>query len=145
MQKDKFGCYEVTFYYNEPANKKNYEFRKYVNSKNIKKLGGMYALYCEEDSCIIFRKSEYLRDRSYKKFSEGLCKDSISCSNSYYTQPIENTSQISNIAAKYDCSIVMRYVENQSKTYNLPHHIDKSKLTEEEFQTLRKLIKKGLS
>ena len=38
MLKDSFGCYEVTFYYNEPANKKNYEFRKYVNSKNIKKI-----------------------------------------------------------------------------------------------------------
>ena len=135
MLKDKFGCYEVTFYYYEPANKKNYEFRKYVNSKNIKNLGGMYALYCEEDSCIIFRKSEYLRDRSYKKFSEGLCEDSISCSNL-------NDEELIPIAV-YESNNCM-HINKVKRYYSLPGKIDITKLTEEEFETLRNLIKKGL-
>ena len=137
MLKDSFGCYEVTFYYNEPANKKNYEFRKYVNSKIIKKLGGMYALYCEEDSCIIFRKSEYLRDRSYKKFSEGLCKDSILYSN------LDDDEELIQIPV-YENDNCM-HISKVKRYYSLPGKIDITKLTEEEFQTLRKLIKKGLS
>ena len=142
MLKDKFGCYEVTFYYYESANKKNYEFRKYVNSKNIKKLGGMYALYCEEDSCIIFRKSEYLRDRSYKKFSEGCCKDAKNYSENII-MPIELKEQIQT-SYEYDSKIVSNYIEWANKAYHLPTYIDKTKLTEEEFQTLRTLIKKSL-
>lgn len=134
MQKDQFGVYEATFYYNEPCNKKNYEFRKYVNSKKIKSLGGMYAIYCEEDNKIIFRKSEYLRDKSYKKFTEDQCKDFI------YV----------NKATDEDNPSAYELLEQLSKRikseyYSLPSKIDKTKLTEEEFQTLRKLIKKGLS
>ena len=135
MLKDNFGVYEVTFIYMEPANNKNYEFRKYVNSKNIRKLGGMYALYCEEDSCIIFRKSEYLRDRSYKKFSEGLCEDSISYSDL-------NDEELIPIAI-YENNNCM-HINKVKRYYSLPRKIDITKLTEEEFQTLRKLIKKSL-
>ena len=127
MLKDSFGCYEVTFSYKEPDNGKTYEFRKYVNSSKIKSLGGMYALYCEEDHSTIFRKSEYLRDRSYKKFSDGNCIDAFDC------EPFENVARI--LSNEYT---------KEPKYYNLPGKIDSSKLTEEEFQTLRKLIKKSL-
>lgn len=129
MLKDAFGVYETTFTYVEPDNGKTYEFRKYVNSGKIKNLGGMYSLYCQEDNCIVFRRSEYLRDKSYKKFSEGSCLDAIDC------DPWEKIIDI--------------LTENQSedkkdKYYNLPEKIDKTKLTVEEFETLRNLIKKGL-
>ena len=128
MLKDSFGCYEVTFTYKEPDNGKTYEFRKYVNSGKIKALGGMWAIYCEDDNCIVFRRSEYLRDRSYKKFSEGNCIDAFDC------EPFENVARIlSNESAE------------EPKYYNLSGKIDITKLTEEEFQTLRKLIKKGLA
>lgn len=142
MLKDSFGCYEVTFYYYESANKKNYEFRKYVNSKKIKSLGGMYAIYCEEDNSIIFRKSEYLRDRSYSKFSEGLCEDAKKYSEDIVI-PMELKGKIQN-SYEYDSKIVSNYIEWANKAYHLPTYIDKTKLTEEEFQTLRKLIKKSL-
>lgn len=122
MQNDDFGRYVVTFSYREPDNNKNYEFRKYVNSTKIKKFGGMYALYCEEDSKIIFRKNEYLRDKSYKKFSEGRCNDSVDVYN-------EEESSIMCVESNY---------------YNLPGKIDRSKLTDEEFNTLRELIRKSL-
>lgn len=135
MLNDNFGAYEVTFTYAEPDNNKTYEFRKYVNSKNIKSLGGMYALYCEEDSCIIFRKSEYLRDRSYKKFSEGCCEDSISYSN------LDDEELIP--IAIYENNNCM-HINKVKRYYSLPGKIDITKLTEEEFQTLRELIKKGL-
>ena len=75
---------------------------------------------------IIFRKSEYLRDRSYKTFSEGNCLDFFEC------EPFENVARIlSNECAK------------EPKYYNLPGKIDSSKLTEEEFNELRRLIKKS--
>ena len=135
MLKDSFGCYDVTFYYKEPANNKNYEFRKYVNSKKIKSLGGMYSLYCEEDSCIIFRKSEYLRDRSYKKFSEGCCENSISYTNL-------NDEELIPIAI-YENDNCM-HINKVKRYYSLPGKIDITKLTEKEFETLRNLIKKGL-
>lgn len=67
--KDEYGRYVLTFTYVEPDNGKTYEFRKYVNSKKIKELGGMYAIYCQDDKNIVFRRSEYLRDRSYSKFT----------------------------------------------------------------------------
>ena len=127
MLKDSFGCYEVTFTYKEPDNGKTYEFRIYVNSGKIKYVGGMYAIYCEEDQQIVFRKSEYLRDRSYKKFSDGNCIDAFDC------EPFENVARI--LSNEYT---------KEPKYYNLPGKIDSSKLTEEEFQTLRKLIKKSL-
>ena len=136
MLKDNFGCYEVTFYYYESANKKHYEFRKYINSKNIKKLGGMYAIYCEEDSCIIFRKSEYLRDRSYKKFSDGCCEDSISYSN------LTDEEELIPIAV-YENNNCM-HINKVKRYYSLPGKIDITKLTEEEFNELRRLIKKCL-
>ena len=128
MLKDNFGAYEITLEYIEPSNNKSYEFRKYVNSTKIKMLGGMYAIYCEEDNSIIFRKSDYLRDKSFPKFVEGRCEDTINI-----TKEINNQEVIS-------------YYENKNKKstiYHLPGKIDKSKLTDEEFQTLRKLIKKG--
>ena len=130
MPKDVFGVYETTFTYVEPDNGKTYELRKYVNSGKIKNLGGMYAIFCQEDNCIVFRRSEYLRDKSYKRFSEGNCLDAIDC------DPWEK--------------IVDILTENQSevkkdKCYNLPGKIDKTKLTIEEFETLRNLIKKGLA
>lgn len=138
--KDSFGNYEVTFTYKEPDNGKTYEFRKYVNSKKIKAIGGMYAIYCEEDLKIIFRKSEYLRDKSYKKFSEGNCIDWIDCGPEWPAV----RSEITEDQIKYDCKILEKYIETQKIVYNLPSYIDKSKLTEEEFETLRKLIKKSL-
>ena len=143
MLKDKFGCYEVTFSYKEPDNDKTYEFRKYVNSSKIKSLGGMYAIYCEEDQKIIFRKSEYLRDRSYKKFSEDQCEDAKSYSEDILT-PMKLKEKIQN-SYEYDSKIVSNYIEWANKAYHLPAYIDKTKLTEEEFQTLRKLIKKSLT
>ena len=126
MLKDSFGCYEVNFIYKEPNNGKTYELRKYVNSGKIKVLGGMWAIYCEEDQQIIFRRSEYLRDRSYKTFSEGNCLDVFEC------EPFETVAKI----------LSNRYAE-KPKYYNLPGKIDSSKLTEEEFNELRRLIKKS--
>ena len=139
MLNDNFGAYEVTFSYEEPSNNKHYELRKYVNSKKIKSLGGMYAIYCEEDNSIIFRKSEYLRDRSYSKFVDGKCEDTLNADSSIGT-PI-----CKEIKSNYSCTKTIRYVSNDtSKTYNLPSHIDRTKLTEEEFTELRRLIKKSL-
>ena len=128
MLKDNFGVYEVTLEYIEPSNNKLYEFRKYVNSTKIKMLGGMYAIYCEEDNSIIFRKSDYLRDKSFPKFVEGRCEDNIDI-----TKEVNNQEVISYYESKNKKSII----------YHLPGKIDKSKLTDEEFQILRKLIKKG--
>lgn len=140
MLKDNFGAYEVTFTYQEPDNGKTYEMRKYVNSKKIKALGGMYAIYCEEDQQIIFRKSEYLRDRSYSKFVDRKCTDSISCSG-FLPSKIEE-----DISKSYEeCKgLLTQYCEFIENAYNLPSYIDKRKLTKEEFQTLRRLIKKSL-
>ena len=104
MLKDSFGCYEVTFIYKEPANGKTYEFRKYVNSSKIKSVGGMYAIYCEEDNFIIFRKSEYLRDRSYSKFSDNLCRDAKKYSEDIVT-PMELKGKIQT-SYEYDSKIV---------------------------------------
>jgi len=131
--KDDFGNYEVTFTYKEPDNGKTYEFRKYVNSKKIKALGGMYAIYCEEDNKIIFRKSEYLRDRSYKKFSEDQCEDFI-----YVNKATDDENP-----SAYEL-LEQLNKRIKSEYYSLPSKIDKTKLTEEEFQTLRGLIKKSL-
>ena len=136
-QKDSIGVYEVTFIYKEPSNNKTYEFRKYVNSKKIKSLGGMYAIYCEEDEKIIFRKSEYLRDRSYNKFVDGKCIDFVDCREDCKSFPEQ-------IDYKYDSKIIENYINWSSKVYHLPDYIDKTKLTEEEFKELRRLIKKGL-
>ena len=122
MLNDNFGRYVVTFRYKEPDNNKNYEFRKYVNSTKIKKFGGMFALYCEEDNQIIFRRNEYLRDKSYKKFSEGRCDDFIN---------------VDSRDSSLDTSVESNY-------YTLPGKIDKSKLTKDEFNTLRELIRKSL-
>lgn len=127
MLKDAFGVYETTFTYVEPDNGKTYELRKYVNSGKIKSLGGMYAIFCQEDNRIVFRRSEYLRDKSYKKFSEGNCLDAFDC------EPFENVARI----------LSNEYVK-EPKYYNLPEKIDITKLTEEEFETLHNLIKKGL-
>ena len=135
MLKDAFGVYETTFTYVEPDNGKTYEFRKYVNSKRIKEMGGMYSLYCQEDNCIIFRRSEYLRDKSYKKFSGGCCEDSISYSN------LDDEELIP--IAVYENDNCM-HISKVKRYYSLPGKIDLTKLTEEEFQTLRKLIKKRL-
>ena len=126
MLKDSFGYFEVTFTYKEPDNGKTYEFRKYVNSGKIKALGGMWAIYCEDDNCIVFRRSEYLRDRSYKNFAESNCIDAFDC------EPFENVARI----------LSNGYTE-KPKYYNLPGKIDSSKLTEEEFNELRRLIKKS--
>ena len=139
MLNDNFGAYEVTFNYLEPTNNKHYEMRKYVNSKKIKSLGGMYAIYCEEDNSIIFRRSEYLRDRSYSKLVDGTCEDARNADSSIGTLVCKS------IPSNYSCTKTVRYVSNDtSKTYNLPSHIDKTKLTEEEFNELRRLIKKSL-
>ena len=75
MLKDTYGVYEVTFNYQEGT--KHYEFRKYVNSKQIKSLGGMYALYCEEDKIICFRRNEYMRDRAFAAMYNGSLKSCI--------------------------------------------------------------------
>ena len=131
--KDDFGRYIVTFKYLEPDNNKEYEFRKYDNSVRIKALGGMYALCCLDDNKIIFRKSEYLRDRSYKKFSEDNCDDVIDFSN------INGTEEVFTI-----CKKKIDVIKKKHSYYSLPGKIDKSKLTAEEFETLRNLIKKGL-
>jgi len=109
MLKDNFGAYEITLEYIEPSNNKSYEFRKYVNSGKIKALGGMWAIYCKEDNSIIFRKSEYLRDRSYKKFSEGCCKDAKNYSETILT-PIELKEKIQN-SYEYDSKIVSNYID----------------------------------
>lgn len=128
MLKDNFGAYEITLEYIEPSNNKLYEFRKYINSIKIKMLGGMYSIYCEEDNSIIFRKSEYLRDKSFPKFVECRCEDAIDV-----TKEIDNQRIISYYESK----------NKKSAIYHLPGKIDKSKLNDEEFQMLRKLIKKG--
>ena len=141
MLKDSFGCYEVTFTYKEPDNNKTYEFRKYTNSGKIKYVGGMYAIYCEEDQQIVFRKSEYLRDRSYKKFSEGLWEDAKNYSEDILI-PMKLKEKIQN-SYEYDSKIVSNYIEWANKAYHLPTYIDKTKLTEEEFNELRRLIKKS--
>ena len=116
MYKDNYGVYETTFTYKEPDNNHTYEMRKYVNSKKIKSLGGMYAIFCQETEQIIFRKSEYLRDKSYDKF------------------------------VRESTGVVLEKVEEkkESTIYYLPGKIDRSKLSEEEFTLLRALIKKGL-
>ena len=135
MLKDTFGIYELVFTYKEPSNGKSYELRKYVNSKKIKSLGGMYSIYCEEDNSIIFRKSEYLRDRSYKKFSEDQCEDFI-----YVNEATDEDK-----SSAYELlEQLNKRAKSKSKYYSLPSKIDKTKLTIEEFETLRKLIKKGL-
>ena len=135
MLKDAFGVYEATFTYIEPDNGKTYEFRKYDNSIRIKALGGMYALYCLNDNKIIFRKSEYLRDRSYKKFSEDQCEDFI-----YVNEATDEDK-----SSAYELlEQLNKRAKSKSKYYSLPSKIDKTKLTIEEFETLRKLIKKGL-
>lgn len=146
-QKDRFGTYEVTFSYLEPTNNKHYEMRKYINSKKIKTLGGMYAIYCEEDQNILFRKSEYLRDRSYSAFVEGRLSSNVyECGN----DEIKGiTSQVVDgfISSDYEkkgIHLINQYLEKEKNLYSLPSYIDKTKLTEEEFQTLRKIIKKGL-
>lgn len=131
MLKDGFGVYETTFTYVEPDNGKTYEFRKYVNSKRIKEFGGMYSLYCQEDNCIVFRRSEYLRDKSYKRFSEGKCFDAVDC---------EPYDMLDNMVSQH----VESSIKKKSRYYSLPSKIDTSKLTNEEFQELRRLIKKGL-
>ena len=66
--KDDNGRYEITFTYIEPYNNHPYEFRKYVNSKHIKSLGGMYALYSIDTNRVKFYRSVYIRDRAYSKF-----------------------------------------------------------------------------
>ena len=138
MLKDDFGAYDMTFRYVEPGNSKIYEMRKYVNSKKIKSLGGMYAIYCEEDNKIIFRKSEYLRDRSYGKFVDGKCEDAKNADSS------AGTPMCKSVDCKYDSKIISQYVNWARNAYHLPDYIDKSKLTEEEFSELRRLVKKGL-
>lgn len=129
-QKDSIGVYETTFYYKEKENGKSYEFRKYVNSKKIKDLGGMYAIFCEDDQKIIFRRTEYLRDKSYSKFSRGECEDSITV----------EKCQDENLSYEF-----LDQLNKKTKYYSLPSKIDKTKLTEEEFKELRRLIKKSLS
>lgn len=124
MLKDNFGVYEVTFSYLEPSNNKNYEMRKYANSKKLKLFGGVYAIYCEEDDSIIFRKSEYLRDRSYPKFIQGKCTDALYCDS-------------------YNVPIIAKKLKEEHRYY-FPKYIDRNKLTEEEFNELKKLIRKGL-
>lgn len=68
MLKDDNGAFEITFVYEEPDNNQVYEMRKYVNSKKIKSLGGMFALYSQTTKRIKHYKSEYLRDKAYSKF-----------------------------------------------------------------------------
>ena len=142
MLNDNFGAYEVTFTYKEPTNNKHYEMRKYVNSKKIKSLGGMYAIYCEENNSIIFRRSEYLRDRSYSKFVDGKCEDAKNYLEEFFVSQ-ESREKIS-AYYKYDLKIISQYVNWAKNAYHLPDYIDKSKLTEEEFNELRRLIKKSL-
>ena len=45
-----------------------FQWRKYQNSPMIKKLGGMYANYCEQTNSIKFYKNEYIRDKALPKF-----------------------------------------------------------------------------
>ena len=122
-----YGFYEYQTYHNPYTDREE--------KVKVKVLGGMWAIYCEEDQQIIFRKSEYLRDRSYNKFSDGLCEDSISCGNL-------NNEELIPIAV-YENNNCMR-INKVKRYYSLPGKIDITKLTEEEFETLRNLIKKGL-
>lgn len=131
--KDRFGVYETTFRYHEPSDNRNYEFRKYVNSKLVKSLGGMYALYCEETNAIIFRRSEYLRDRSYSNFLLNKCVDAI-----VYEYEVEELVPV----CVHEENAV--HTVKVKRYYSLPGKIDITKLTEDEFQILRKLIKKSL-
>ena len=52
-----------------------------------------------------------------------------------------------NIEKRYkECSgLLAQYCDFLENVYELPPYIDKRKLTEEEFEVLRKLIEKGLS
>ena len=121
LHSDAFGGYYLNLRYTEPDNGKVYEFRKYVNSAKIKKLGGMYCIYCEEDKQAKWYRSEYLRDRAYAKFLR------------------EGGDDISNQLVLYE-----EVKEEAKRFYHLPGKIDTSKLTDFEFKELRRLIKKGL-
>lgn len=44
-----------------------FQWRKYVNAKFVKNLGGIYANWCDNGN-IKFYKNAYLRDRAYPKF-----------------------------------------------------------------------------
>ena len=66
MYKDQYGNFEIQA--EQEFNNKLYQWRKYQNSPQIKRLGGMYANYCVDTSCIKFYKNEYIRDKAFPKF-----------------------------------------------------------------------------
>lgn len=65
MYKDEYGAFVLEAEIEEGG--KFFQWRKYVNSPQIKGLGGMYAIWCENDH-IKFYRSSYLRDKAYPKF-----------------------------------------------------------------------------
>ena len=66
MYKDEYGRFEIQA--EHEFNNKLYQWRKYQNSPMIKRLGGMYANYCEQTNNIKFYRNEYIRDKAFPKF-----------------------------------------------------------------------------
>lgn len=66
MYKDEYGRFEIQA--EQEFDNKMYQWRKYQNSPIIKKLGGIYANYCEKTSRIKFYRNEYIRDKAFPKF-----------------------------------------------------------------------------
>ena len=62
---DKYGRYEIEA--EQEFDNKIYQWRKYNNSAIQKRLGGMYANWCE-DGRIKFYRNSYIRDRAFPKF-----------------------------------------------------------------------------
>lgn len=69
LYKDQYGRFEIQT--EQEFNNKLYQWRKYQNSPIIKRLGGMYANYCEQTGNIKFYRNEYIRDKAFPKFVNG--------------------------------------------------------------------------
>lgn len=65
--KDEYGTFEIEAEVEEGG--LFFQWRRYVGSPRINKLGGRYANYCENGQ-IKFYKSDYIRTRAYPKFVE---------------------------------------------------------------------------
>ena len=63
---DDYGNYVIEVEQNFDG--RTIEWRKYNNSPRIKRLGGMYASYCQETDQIKFYRNDYMRAHGFNKF-----------------------------------------------------------------------------
>ena len=67
LKHDEYGMFEIEAEVEECG--LFFQWRKYVGSPRILRLGGRFANYCE-NGAIKFCKSDYIRTRAYPKFVE---------------------------------------------------------------------------